>query len=74
MYLVGRNDGMVDPFFAAVTIERHVEHHVPRDLINRAIANYGAEWWWHLMEIPRHMPDQAALDKLPPFRGPEGVA
>lgn len=70
MYLVGRNDGGIEPFFAEVDDEYKVVHNVPADLIVPAIAGKG--WWWHRMRVPECLPDDEALAKIPGYRKERG--
>lgn len=53
-YLVGRTDGLIDPFFAKVQSDgqggKEVVHNVDRRLVELAIRGRVDDWWWHLMD------------------------
>lgn len=65
MYLIGRDDGLVDAFFARITHEHVLEHNIDCRIARQALTHAG--WWWRRMVIPRFCPDDAGLEKLPPF-------
>lgn len=62
MYLVGRMNGNIEPFFAQVFGEE-VIHHVSRSVILAALDDDG--WWWHSMDVPDTVPD--TFDDMPRF-------
>ena len=67
MYLVGRHDGQMQPFFVKL------RHDGGMELPGRALCIdervKGPDYWWHSMAVPKTLPD---LAKLPPFT-PEGT-
>ena len=52
MYLVGRSDGGIEPFFIKVTKSSVSCHEDLAPLMDHALMHKG--WWLQLMEIPSH--------------------
>ncbi len=67
MYLVGRDDGKVDPFFVKVEVYKHLLAGSCRDRLKMRRARFEPGWWWRRMDVPDVLPDQEAIDALPPF-------
>ncbi len=67
MYLVGRDDGAVEPFFVKMLdCGAHAEYHAEvTALFERAQKEKG--WWWQREDVPGRMPSQEDIDALPPF-------
>ena len=59
MYLVGRHDGLVDPFFVRIT-SGLAHHYVDSSLVQHAWGKGSFEWWWHILEVPMSVPDSWA--------------
>ena len=54
MYLVGRDDETVEPFFVKMSHDIMTCHPNVAALMDHAYLHRG--WWWELMEIPDHFP------------------
>jgi len=54
MYLVGRYDNAVDPFFVRVTDKTTICHEDYAVLMEHACHHGG--WWWKLMIVPSNIP------------------
>ena len=59
MYLVGRYDNAVDPFFVKLTESTRLCHHDYEALMEHAVYHSG--WWWKPMVIPSHISTKTDL-------------
>ena len=69
MYLVGRDDGKVDPFFVRVVdINPQLCYTLAcPNLPQLQRARFEPDWWWERRDVPRYLPSQEAMDSLPPY-------
>ena len=69
MYLVGRHDGLVEPFFALVLEGcKTVRHHPDVSARVEQAHNEPTRWWWRRMRVCT-LPDDEELSRLPPLYG-----
>lgn len=75
-YLVGREDGTVEPFFVKITLSEsgsgnRLLHFHPDVSWHVEQAKEYSGWWWRLMTIG-HLPSDKALRKMGPMYGMGG--
>ena len=71
MYLVGREDGGIDPFFVIVEYDGIClsgdESIVPAAQAMTDYMHDAGRWWWRRMTVTHKLPSQEIMDALPPF-------
>lgn len=71
MYLVGREDGAIDPFFVQVLDNGAMKCHEDLEpLMDHAQDHAG--WWWSRIGVPDFLPDSKTLGRLPDIRKERG--